>query len=137
MNPKEFFAHLFGGGRFEELIGEISLGSAADEDMTPEAREKIQIERVKTLAVNLQKRLNPFVEGNIKDFEDDAKRLVEELKGEPHGVELLNAIGYIYDQEGRKHLGGIFGFAADFSGKAHTFVETVSAVKVRNGCFTS
>ena len=51
------------------------------------------------------------------------------MKTEQHGVQLLNAIGYIYEQEGKQHLGGFFGFAAEFTEKAHIIGETVSAVK--------
>ena len=42
---------------------------------------------------------------------------------------MLRSIGYIYEQEGKKFLGGFTGFAADFTSKAHVFKETVSAVR--------
>lgn len=39
-NPTVFFNAMFGGGKFEDLIGEISLGAHMDANMTPEQREK-------------------------------------------------------------------------------------------------
>lgn len=81
------------------------------------------------LAANLTKRLDLHAEGKIKEFEESAKKEVEELKEEQHGVELLHHIGYVYEQEARQHLGGLFGFAAEVTEKAHLIRETVSAVK--------
>jgi len=129
VNPKTFFSAMFGGGKFEDIFGEMTLTMNFDDDVTPEQKEQLQNERVAKLTKTLSKKLDVFVEGKGKEFEENAKKECEELKTEAHGVELLNAIGYIYEQEGKQHLGGIFGFAAEFTEKAHLIGETVSAVK--------
>ncbi|PRP81547.1 hypothetical protein PROFUN_10909 [Planoprotostelium fungivorum] len=129
-NAKDFFSNLFGGGRFKDFIGEeLMIHSAMDGNATlPEQNEQLIAEKVERLSVKLIERLNTYVVGDVKAFQQDADIIVNELKGESYGVEILKLIGYIYDQEAAKAGGGFFGFTAEFSGKAHTLGTTFSAI---------
>lgn len=129
VNPKVFFSNLFGGGKFEDIIGEMNLGMGFEEDVTPEQKDRIQLERIQKLAANLINKLDLYLKGKEKEFEESVKKEAEELKTETRGVELLNSIGYIYEQEGKQHLGGFFGFVSEVSERAHLIGETYSAVK--------
>jgi len=140
MSARDVFNALFGGGRFMSYIGDVSIGIGIGEGnenseetlftMDEETRQRLQHERVTKLANGLLEKLKPFVEGrSLQEFEMSMKAEATSLQGGDDAAELLTTIGYIYEQEGKKHLGGLSGFAAEFSGKAHTFKETVSAVK--------
>lgn len=65
-------------------------------------------------------RLDPYSKLPTKEFEALIQAEIEDLKQEQNGLDLLHSIGYIYEQEGIQHLGGVFGFFSEFSEKAHT-----------------
>ena len=69
---------------------------------------------------------------SLEGFEDAAKNDIESLKGEPNGIELLRHIGYVYYQEAKQHLGGVFGLAEELFEKAHVLKETVETAKAAN-----
>lgn len=102
-----------------------------EEGTTPEEKDIILAERVGKLAEKLKFKLESFMNGQVlertyasnfeqvKEFEASIKKEVDELKTEPNGIDLLHAIGYIYEQEATQHLGGVFGFFSEFTEKAH------------------
>jgi len=129
VDPKDVFKAIFGGGKFDDYIGDIALGNIFSEGTTPEQQQQTQNERVEKLTESLIQKLEPFVQGKAKEFEVSLKSEAEELKVESYGVELLNTIGYIYEQESKKYGGGFFGFTADITEKAHNIKDFLGVVK--------
>lgn len=106
------FGGLFGGtsGRFDELIGEISIisemgnairkgengGNAGDQTERNQANEKTRQERVETLSRNLISKLDQYSPEDPAAFNRLAVKWMEDLKQESFGVELLHVIGEVY-----------------------------------------
>lgn len=42
-NPTAFFNSMFGGGRFEDLIGEVSFGTTLDQSISPEVKDQMLV----------------------------------------------------------------------------------------------
>lgn len=84
-------------------------------------------ERISTLAEILAKRLDTY-EKNPKNFEQEAQKDVNELKSEQFGVEILQTIGYIYDQKATQYSGGVLGFFADVTSTGHKIKGTYTAI---------
>lgn len=112
VDPEEIFSQLFGGERFLDIIGEISLGKdmkealqneggegeeeVKPEDMTPEQkkekeskdavlqaeREKIRKERVERLTANLSRKLSVYAEGPEDATAERAFRSMNEMEAE-------------------------------------------------------
>lgn len=117
VDASAMFSTLFGGGKFEHLIGELKMGfmmsqeSSGPDDapMSQEQAKKMdaalkewQAERVATLGEALVKRLEEFVQGDERGFAINAMHERVELKSEPMGVEMLRSIGYGYVQFGKR-----------------------------------
>jgi len=132
IDPKEFFRRIFGGGKFEEFIGDSLL--ALDSDHLPEdVREKTQQQRISRLYSLLIVRLQPHLDGKAEEFERSMTSLAEELKEESFGYELLQTLGYIYHQKAKQFLGEskLFGLSGKFHGtkeKFHLVTEAISTV---------
>ncbi len=77
------------------------------------------------LAVKLEAKLEQFL-SDQKKFEESVKKEMEELKDEVNGALLLKSIGYIYEQEANRFLGGLLGFAASVGFGLHTVSEVFS-----------
>ncbi|KAF9155988.1 hypothetical protein DFQ26_009514 [Actinomortierella ambigua] len=145
VNPEAFFKSQFGGDRFVDIIGEISIGrdmrdalnDPEDEDtgsLSPEekarreevkdkAREAARAERVDKLAKTLIHKLSLFADGPASIETERAFRAMiqaeaEELKTESYGVELLHAIGFTYTLKAKQYLGKseIFGLGSWYHG---------------------
>ncbi|KAG0224648.1 hypothetical protein BGW42_004972 [Actinomortierella wolfii] len=145
VNPEAFFKSQFGGDRFVDIIGEISIGrdmrdalnDPEDEDtnsLSPEekakreeakdkAREAARSERVERLAKNLIHKLSIYADGPAdyeatKAFQAMIKAEAEELKTENYGVELLHAIGFTYTLKAKQYLGkdGMLGLGSWYHG---------------------
>jgi len=131
IDPRAMFSMLFGGGKFDNYIGEISLFNTNPEDESPEAYEAANKERVEKLKNQLIEKLRPWMEGNAKGFTESILAEAAELKNESYGAELLQHIGYIYENEARQHLKGflgISGLAAEVKEKAHLLKEVLSTL---------
>ncbi|RHZ90084.1 hypothetical protein Glove_8g46 [Diversispora epigaea] len=138
VNPEDFFKQQFGGDRFVDIIGEISIGrdmkevlqhTIDEEDLTEEEkahresnkvnqedeRETIRQQRIDKLVANLIQKLSVYVDENnnnsAKEFRDLIESEADELKAESYGVELLHAIGFTYSLKAKQYLGSeqIFG----------------------------
>ncbi|CAG8513726.1 22620_t:CDS:2 [Rhizophagus irregularis] len=138
VNPEDFFRQQFGGDRFVDIIGEISIGrdmkevlqNAAAEEMNgdlseegkirnkpnnDEERDEIRRQRVDKLVSNLVQKLSVYVDSNDEKRAEQFKNMIEleaeDLKAESYGVELLHAIGFTYSLKAKQYLGGeqIFG----------------------------
>ncbi|TFK35905.1 DnaJ-domain-containing protein [Crucibulum laeve] len=109
------------------------------------AAEKAAVreERVKKLVENLERKLGIFTESatgpNDPDVSQSWKTIceleAEELKRESYGVELLQAIGFVYVSKAKHHLAtdrtlfGVGGWLHNVQGKYHVFSETVSTLR--------
>ncbi|EST05800.1 DNAJ-containing protein, X-domain protein [Kalmanozyma brasiliensis GHG001] len=188
VDPEEVFGSLFGGERFADIIGTISIGkdmkdalqqdsddlerqangestaegdSSKKPELTPEQkaakeekerkqtaeREKQRAERVAKLVEKLVRKLSiytesvrhahdPALEREVeKSFREITRLEAEELKHESYGVELLNAVGFVYSAKSKHYLAstGLFGsFGGVFHSAAssiHVVRETVSTVR--------
>jgi len=116
-----------------------------DEKARKTAAEKAAAreERVQKLVENLRHKLGIFTESatSVNDPEvAESWRTIcsleaEELKGESYGVELLNAIGFVYSAKAKQFLAanqsflGVGGWLHNVQGKYHVFSETVSTLR--------
>jgi hypothetical protein len=153
----ERFIHIIGkisiGREFKDMVyeeeSEAAMSSLSEEERKlrreiaqaelQKQREEEHRERVATLSQNLKKKLAIYAETDSSDddlraFRELQKIEAEELKQEPHGVELLNAIGYTYQSKASQYLGktGLFGLQALYERareKTHIISETMSTIR--------
>jgi len=109
------------------------------------AAEKAAVreERVQKLVENLRHKLGIFTENATSPTDPDVTESwrticsleAEELKGESYGVELLNAIGFVYTAKAKQFLAsnqsflGVGGWLHNVQGKYHVLSETVSTLR--------
>jgi hypothetical protein len=117
MDPRQFFSMLFGGGKFEDWIGQVSLGQSDDS-----THEAARLERAELLKVKLISRLEGFYRGLEADGSSEAKKkkskestaaikartetykaemkaIADELQEESYGRQLLRSIGGVYERK--------------------------------------
>ncbi|KAI9311481.1 X-domain of DnaJ-containing-domain-containing protein [Dichotomocladium elegans] len=150
VDPEDFFRQSFGGERFVDIIGEISIGKdmrealeTAEEDeseLTPEQKaqrdaqkEKTELERaetrakrVETLVEKLSNKLSLYTETEMSPsaqaaFTNIIQIEAEDLKHENYGVELLHAIGGTYTMKANQFLGKSVAFG--LGGMFHSVKE--------------
>ena len=142
VDPGEFFKQQFGGDRFTNIIGEISIGAAfksMDKEMTEEQKKENQLEqdaamrqRIEKLTLNLLNKLNIYVEdpNNEETFKQLVTIEAQDLKQENYGKELLIAIGYIYDNKASQKSSMALGkFWNNIKDKANVFSDTIGVVR--------
>lgn len=159
VDPEDFFKQSFGGDRFLDIIGEISIGKdmrdaleTADEvneqDLSPEdkaarevqkveseqERNLVRLKRVEILAEKLITKLNTYDPNQPQRFVDAVKKEAEDLKLENHGVELLHAIGYSYNMKvnqysSKKFAFGLGGMFHSMKEKGYIFSQTVGTLR--------
>ncbi|ORX99715.1 DnaJ-domain-containing protein [Basidiobolus meristosporus CBS 931.73] len=133
VNPEDFFKQQFGGDRFVDWIGEISIArdfkdamqesnqeseeaglteeeKKQREEQQSEERSKARAERVDKLAKNLISKLAIFTDSDggqdaMAKYQDQIQHEASDLQAESYGVELLHAIGYTYSLKARQYLG--------------------------------
>ncbi|CAE6386850.1 unnamed protein product [Rhizoctonia solani] len=109
------------------------------------AKQKARSERVAQLVTELSRKLSIYTESATGHPQQDAdvanswRQICEieanELKGESYGVELLNAVGFVYVAKAKHYLAtnqtfmGMGGWLHNIQGKYHVFSETVSTVR--------
>ncbi|SJX66026.1 related to DnaJ-like protein [Sporisorium reilianum f. sp. reilianum] len=190
VDPEEVFGSLFGGERFADIIGTISIGkdmkealqqdsddlerqangddpaatatgdsandasSSTKPTLTPEQkaakeekerkqaaeREKQRQERVAKLVEKLIRKLSiytesvrnandPVLEKEVeKSFREITRLEAEELKHESYGVELLNAVGFVYSAKSKHYLAST-GFLGSFGGVFHSAASSIHVVR--------
>lgn len=149
VDPSALFSMLFGGGKFEHLVGELQMaflaksGMENPEDSGMEATrnaelEAWQAERVATLETSLVQRLDRFVHGDERGFAVEAIEERTALQEEPTGKQMLEAIGYTYAQTAKAEIAKRFekaGYMRDIQCKGlswqkgfHNFGAGVSAI---------
>ncbi|KAJ6510449.1 X-domain of DnaJ-containing-domain-containing protein [Mycena sanguinolenta] len=106
-------------------------------------KAKMREERIKQLVENLDRKLSIFTESatgpNDPDVTSSWRTIcgleAEQLKQESYGVELLQAIGFVYVSKAKHHLAtnqtflGVGGWLHNVQGKYHVFSETVSTLR--------
>jgi curved DNA-binding protein CbpA len=125
-DPRELFKNMFGGEKFKEFFGELSLGDDFSATSDPGEQE---VHRVITLRAQLLSKLELYLEGSEEEFKQWLTKQAAELKAEDRGAELLYHVGYVYRQEAKQHLGGLGGTFAEWREKAHMVKEIWGALK--------
>lgn len=153
VDPSALFSMLFGGGKFEHLVGELQMAFLAKSGMDNPAEDGVgaaegsvmrseldawQAERVATLQEALAKRLDKYVQGDERGFALEAMEERAVLREEPTGKQMLQAIGYAYVQTAKSQVAKRFekeGFLRDLQSRGlswqkgfHMFGAGVSAV---------
>mmetsp|Transcript_125894 Transcript_125894/g.187913 ORF Transcript_125894/g.187913 Transcript_125894/m.187913 type:complete len:448 (-) Transcript_125894:11-1354(-) len=138
VDPKMFFSLLFGGGKFEELVGTLGMSTAMGDMDSEEAdamagfkndeENSLRKERIAMLTEKLKERIISWTEQP-----NDMRNLAAELVEESYGMQLLGTIGYVYDKKASTFLGehkflGIPGFFSKLGDKAHLLKETASVI---------
>eukprot|EP01099_Mayorella_cantabrigiensis_P001963 TRINITY_DN1851_c0_g1_i1.p1 TRINITY_DN1851_c0_g1~~TRINITY_DN1851_c0_g1_i1.p1 ORF type:complete len:386 (-),score=112.63 TRINITY_DN1851_c0_g1_i1:193-1203(-) len=93
--------------------------------------EEKQKRIVENLAGILIDKLNPWLLGHDSEFDTTARNEAVDMSDFPGGGALLVHIGYLYEQEGKQHIGRYFGlqsFFCEIREKAHIFKETFSLI---------
>jgi len=133
MDPQELFQHLFGGGKFVDIFGELALFERSqidseDAEAVEAFRKKQEEERVIPLSQKLLTKLEVHMTGSISQFLQLARAECKELVEGPGGGDLLHRVGYVYEQEAKQALGGLGGFWASLKEGGHTVSETMSII---------
>jgi hypothetical protein len=157
-DPEEFFKQSFGGDRFLDIIGEISIGKdmrealeTAEEDQSgwteeekaakeaqrteaEEERNQARIKRVEVLSKKLKDKLSVYTAKGEQEFKEYIKKEAEDLKLESHGVELLHAIGFAYGMKANQYANkkfafGLGGMFHSIKEKGYIFSQTVGTLR--------
>lgn len=158
MDPEDFFKQSFGGDRFLDIIGEISIGkdmsealeTAEDDDheLSPEEkaekeaqkaenereRDLVRTKRIEVLCEKLIHKLSLYTTHGEKEFVRLIQKEADELKLENYGVELLQAIGYVYNMKAnhyssKKSVFGLGGMYYSIREKSYIFGQTVGTLR--------
>ncbi|KAK3259424.1 hypothetical protein CYMTET_31579 [Cymbomonas tetramitiformis] len=134
LNPAEFFAMMFGGEKFEPLIGKLSVATAASIDTQSENPENdIEIMQ-KMREVKLAKELVGSLTETAESKEEWSKRMdawAAALASEPFGKGMLYSIGFMYHSLGLKYFQALpwTATAKAFKHSAQTKFNIVQAVR--------
>jgi len=128
-DPVALFKMMFGGGFFENEIGELSIigniiGDHSDDvsnsnnpskKLTDDKYQKILEEKKKKLEMRLLVKLEPYVQGNVPDFKKIIEGELVEKSEAPGGAELLKILGNIYIEKAKQYEGRFLGIEGFFS----------------------
>jgi curved DNA-binding protein CbpA len=116
MDGAMFFAALFGSDRFEHIVGELALATAArlGPDLNTEQLQRAQDARRTRLAQLLIALLRRYVEGDEEGFRSSMKEEANTLASASFGETMLRTVGRVYEVQARIQLGGMLegGFVA-------------------------
>lgn len=158
VDPEDFFKQSFGGDRFIDIIGEISIGKDMrealetaeenEQDLTPEEkaekeaqrleseqeRNVVRAKRIEFLTEKLVHKLSLYDTLGEEEFVKQITREAEDLKLENHGVDLLHTIGYTYNTKvtqynSKKSIFGLGGMYYSIREKGYIFSQTVGTLK--------
>eukprot|EP01101_Sappina_pedata_P013221 TRINITY_DN9498_c0_g1_i1.p1 TRINITY_DN9498_c0_g1~~TRINITY_DN9498_c0_g1_i1.p1 ORF type:complete len:518 (+),score=193.01 TRINITY_DN9498_c0_g1_i1:154-1554(+) len=134
---RQMIKMLFGGGEFDDCIGELSFGMAMDPELSAMSEQERSSflqenkkQRVITLAITLLQKIEIYVNGDKEGFKESVIRDIETKAETPGGGELLFRLGYVYKQESAQFLNKFFvgGFFASMSEGIHTIKEAASTI---------
>lgn len=105
-----FFGALFGSDRFEHLVGELMLATAARAglDFDQDALKTTQRQREERLHVLLVALLCRWVEGDEEGFMQSMMTEAQELAKASFGETMLHTIGRVYEAQAKIYMGGLF-----------------------------
>lgn len=149
VDPKALFALMFSD--FEHIVGDLATatiltssqntdGSEEDAEVV-EARTKkrneFQKAREKRLVDLLEKRFEPWLQGDEASFIKYAKSEVRALRAQPFGREVLHTAAYMYkkraarvlDSKSKGPFTGMSKFLDDLGEKAHGIKSQIRAVE--------
>ncbi|KII84729.1 hypothetical protein PLICRDRAFT_146200 [Plicaturopsis crispa FD-325 SS-3] len=127
-----------------EILSEEEKARKEEKDRKAAAEKAaVRAERIQKLVDELCRKLSIFTESatgpDDKDVMSSWRTIceleAEELKKESYGVELLQAIGFVYVSKAKHHLAtnqtflGVGGWLHNVQGKYHVFSETVSTLR--------
>ncbi|KIJ08027.1 hypothetical protein PAXINDRAFT_89465, partial [Paxillus involutus ATCC 200175] len=128
----------------KEIISEEEKARREEKERKASAEKAAaRAERVQKLVENLDRKLSIFTESATGPDDPDVSRSwrticqleAEELKKESYGVELLQAVGFVYMSKAKHFLAtsqslfGVGGWLHNVQGKYHVFSETVSTLR--------
>ncbi|KAL6046276.1 DnaJ-like protein [Balamuthia mandrillaris] len=128
-DARELWKQMFGGGKFDDVFGDVSLFNTDEESMNAANAQQIQQQRIIKLTKALLKKLRPFLHDDIPAFQELVTAHANDLKVQERGAELLFNVGYVYMQEAKQHMGGFLGAMAELGEKTHIIRETFGAMK--------
>ncbi|KAI8979906.1 X-domain of DnaJ-containing-domain-containing protein [Pilobolus umbonatus] len=158
VDPEDFFKQSFGGDRFVDIIGEISIGKdmrdaleTAEEDeneLTAEQMEQREIQRnelekeknearekrIQTLKEKLIVKLNHLKTSTTEKYTEMISKEAEDLKLESHGAELLHTIGLVYSTKATQYSSknyafGLGGMYHSIKEKSYIISQTVGTLR--------
>lgn len=99
-----------------------------------QARNLVRLKRVEILCEKLIAKLDLYTPSTEKQFIETVKKEAEDLKFESHGVELLHAIGFIYNMKvnqysSKKFAFGLGGMFHSVKEKSYIFSQTVGTLR--------
>ncbi|KIK95725.1 hypothetical protein PAXRUDRAFT_140069 [Paxillus rubicundulus Ve08.2h10] len=128
----------------KEIISEEEKARKEEKERKTSAEKAAaRAERVQKLVENLDRKLSIFTESATGPDDLDVSKSwrkicqleAEELKKESYGVELLQAVGFVYMSKAKHFLAtsqslfGVGGWLHNVQGKYHVFSETVSTLR--------
>jgi len=132
-----FFGMLFGSERFEHLIGELAISTAARNsgNLSQKQMQRIQAQREQTLAINLKALLRRYVEGDEAGFKESMVAEAKELASASFGELILHTVGRVYSMQAKIHLGNLWtsavsGMAQRFNMLQHQLYAANAALQV-------
>lgn len=146
LDPTIVFGMLFGGGLFEQYIGQLAMASLLSMEVgdgeTPfdnkeiyEKLEAAQRSREDELVLNLKDRLRLFIQGAEENFIAATNSEAVQLSTEAFGKEMLQTMGYVYIRHAAKELGkkkiyfGVPFLAEWIRAKSHSMRSFYTAAK--------
>lgn len=111
-----FFNMLFGSDKFEPLVGQLAMATAANlgENVTEKEMRRAELRRICVLAVALQQRLDGGLAANdeLAAFRQQARQQAEALVKASFGDRMLLCVGQAYRNGAKVALGGFGSVAA-------------------------
>jgi hypothetical protein len=120
MDAGAMYAMIFGSENFEEIIGELQLAAQIKAMTDPAAHVSAEFfafkqrKREVQCAVNLVKRLQTYVDGDVELFKEKMHNEASELSQSPLGGCLLSLIGSIYCDKARSEMSTIDAIGVSF-----------------------
>lgn len=158
MDPKALFALMFSD--FEHIVGDLATATILatmqpepteaspnpdEPDAAPsepshisqarlEKKKEFQDAREAHLVSLLERRLEPWMNGNDKAFVEHARREVRAMRAQPFGKDLLKTAAYVYKRQAAKvletgPLKGVYGMLDSLGDKAHTLKSQFRALE--------
>jgi hypothetical protein len=114
------YAMIFGSEKFEPLIGELQIAKQMQNQQEEEKPTRFeaklnkfqQTKREVKCAVNLTRKLQQYVDGDVEGFKATVEEEAVELSQSPFGATLLGVIGNAYSEFSRAEKGSM---SASFS----------------------